>query len=127
MVLIFSCEELGSFIVNCGDCTAEEPIKANLEIRVQPIYNSTILIKIFEGNLEDSVLYGMYTTNSTMLSQWVPLNKKYTVTATYHYEGTTYIAVDSTTPHVKFVEEQCKEPCYFVYNRKIDLRLKSLK
>jgi len=56
----------------------------------------------------------------------VSLNKKYTVTATYQIDGDTYIAVDSAFPRVKYTKEQCEDPCYFVYDRIVDLRIKYL-
>jgi len=124
LVFTFSCEETGLF-VNCSDCVLEEPLKANLEIKVQPFYPAINLVKVFEGNLEDNILFGTYQTNSGTLNIWVPLNKKYTLTATYSISGTKYIAVDSATPRVKYTKNECDDPCYFVYDRFIDLRLKS--
>jgi hypothetical protein len=124
LVFTFSCEETGLF-VNCSDCVFDEPLKANLEIKIQPVYPAINLVKVFEGNLEDNILFGTYQANSGTLNIWVPLNKKYTLTATYSISGPKYIAVDSATPGVKYTKNECDDPCYFVYDRFIDLRLKS--
>jgi len=127
LVISFSCEEQGLF-VKCPACTAEEPLKTNLEIKIEPsLYGIATLIKVYEGNLEDSVLYSSYSSSGTSTTIPVTINKKYTVTATYYKPGNYYIAVDSATPRVRYNKEQCDDPCYFVYDRVVDLRLKYTK
>jgi tartrate dehydratase beta subunit/fumarate hydratase class I family protein len=54
----------------------------------------------------------------------VTVNKKYTVSATYYINGNNYTVVDSATPRIKYNKDECDEPCYYVYNKVIDLRLK---
>jgi hypothetical protein len=92
-----------------------------------PYYGNSILINIYEGNLEDSVLYDSFQASGTQATIPVTINKKYTVTATYYIPDNYYVAVDSATPRVKFDKTQCDDPCYFVYDKKIDLRLKYTK
>jgi hypothetical protein len=123
-VILFSCEEKGLF-VKCSDCTSAEPVKADLEIKVD-VNNSgaATLIDVYEGNLEDGVLYDSFSTSDPNTSVSVTMNKKYTVTARYNLTGDIYIAVDSATPRVKYTQDQCENPCYFVYDRVLDLRLK---
>jgi hypothetical protein len=122
LTICFSCEEQGLF-VKCPECTAEEPDKATLEIKLKFIGNP-ILVKIYEGDLEDNILYDSFETLMTKYTFLVGLNKKYTLTATYPINGITYIAVDSVTPRVKYDKEQCEDPCYYVYDKVVDLRLK---
>jgi hypothetical protein len=124
LVFCFSCEEQGLF-VDCRDCTASEPLDTYLEINLDMNFQTgETLVKIYEGNLEDSILYktrqvsGLYTTVTVLT------NKKYTVTATYYIPGNYYIVVDSATPRVKYEKKQCDDPCYFVYDKVVDLRLK---
>jgi len=127
LVFSFSCEENG-FIVKCSDCTLDEPVKAELEAKLdQDFYYSGVLIQIWEGNLEDSILIGNYTSYDTSFSEWVTINKKYTMTATYYISNDKYIAIDSATPRVKYDKSQCDDPCYYIYDRKCDLRLKYTK
>lgn len=127
IVVFFSCEEQGIFI-KCPDCTAEEPLKTDLEIKLDlTFYSSATLIEVYEGNLEDNILYSSYNTRRTKTTIPVTINKKYTVTATYYIPGDYYITVDSATPRVRYDKEQCDDPCYFVYDRMIDLRLKYTK
>jgi hypothetical protein len=83
-----------------------------------------VIVNIYEGELEDSILYASLTPMVTEYRYQVTLNKKYSITATYYIEGNKYIAVDSAVPRTRFTEDQCDDPCYFVYNRVVDLRLK---
>ena len=124
LVLCFSCEEQGLF-VNCDDCLVKEPLKTNLEIKIDINYTfATTLITVYEGNLEDSVLYISYNPSSLTNTIPVSINKKYTVTASYYIPPNHYIAVDSATPKVRYLKEKCHDPCYIVYDRVIDLRIK---
>jgi hypothetical protein len=94
-------------------------------VKLDEGYNSSpTLINVYEGNLEDSVLYSSYETTETLAIISVTLNKKYTVTANYHIADNYYIAIDSATPRVRYDKTQCNDPCYFVYDKDIDLRLK---
>jgi len=120
MVLLFSCDKHP--IVNCSECEQEEPVKAKLELRLENGYNSTI--EIYEGNLEDSIIYISLFSIRNLIDQYVPLNRKYTITATYYDRGNRYVVVNSVIPRVVYDEYSCEEPCYYIYNRKVDLRLK---
>jgi hypothetical protein len=124
--LCFSCEEQGLF-VNCEDCLVNEPLETNLEVKFDINFEGfATLIKVYEGNLEDSILYSSY--NAVGLSIMIPvsINKAYTVTASYYIEPNHYIAVDSAIPKVKYVKNKCDDPCYFVYNKVIDLTIKHI-
>jgi hypothetical protein len=123
LVIPSSCEDQ-SFIVQCSDCTTDEPVTAKLEATLEPDFYLEALVQIWEGNLEDSILMGTYNSFSKTFTQDVTVNKKYTITATYYISDDKYVAVDSATPRVKYEKSQCNDPCYFVYDRKCDLRLK---
>ena len=123
---MFSCEETGLFII-CSDCIAEEPMEAKLEIKIRNTGGSPVILRIYEGNLEENILFGSYQTVEEIFEVMVPLNKKYTSTATYKIAGKTYIAVDAATPKIKYDKIQCENPCYFVYDKIMDLRFKDFK
>ena len=124
LTLVFSCEKQG-LLVKCSDCLPDEPTGTDLNIQLSHNnWGSSILVNVWEGNLEDSVLYDSFTSGSTTTSVSVTLNKKYTVTATYNLNGNTYVAVDAATPRVRYTKDQCNDPCYFIYDKNIDLRLK---
>lgn len=123
MALLFSCEDILIY-VDCTKCKADEPSDAEIEIKVNSNYNQ-VKINIFEGNIEDSVLYKSFVNSGTSASVTLPLNKTYTFAATYQTNvGDIYHVINSITPRVKHVEDQCDEPCYYVYDNKINLRLK---
>ncbi len=122
--VLFSCEEQGIF-VNCSDCKTEQPLDASIGIKLDKnIYGTATVINIYEGNLEDNILYGTFSTFSESTSYTVTVNKKYTITASYFIHNKHYIAVDSATPRVKYTKDDCDDPCYFVYDKEVNLRLK---
>jgi hypothetical protein len=122
IVICFSCEDKGWF-TDCSNCTSNEPEKAILSIKLKET-ESLVVINVYEGELQDSVLYGSAVYGGAEYNYTVGLNKKYTVTAIYNIEGNTYTAIDSATPKVRYTETECEEACYFVYDRVVDLRLK---
>jgi hypothetical protein len=126
-VLSLSCEDQG-LIIKCPDCTAEEPIQTDLNVQLDDAYfGYQTVINVYEGNLEDSVLYRSFEVTGNHTSVTVYLNKKFTLTATYYIPSDFYVAIDAATPRVKFDKTKCDDPCYFVYDRDIDLRLKYTK
>lgn len=124
LAVFLSCEKQG-YIVNCSDCTTVEPSKTDLEVKLDnSYYLNSVKIDVYEGNLEDNVLYSSFSASVKNTTISVTINKMYTVTATYYISNNYYIAVDSATPGVKYEKNQCNNPCYFIYDRKIDLRIK---
>jgi hypothetical protein len=122
IVISMSCEKKGWF-VKCRDCTQEEPALAVLNVKLDDP-QTPITINIYEGEIDDSVLYHTDEITWPEYTIEVPLNKKYTATATYNIDGSKYIAVDSAIPRVKYTEDQCDEPCYYVYDTDLNLRIK---
>ncbi len=122
LVICFSCEKQGWF-VNCAECEANEPQQASLHVKLSeseiPVY-----IVVYDGELEDNVVYDFAYTTGPEFDFTVSLNKLYTVTARYQVQGGIYTAVDSATPRVKYTKDECDDPCYFVYNREVNLRKK---
>lgn len=128
LIMCFSCEDKG-LIVKCPDCETTEPDKATLAIDLTLNnygFNPT-QITVYEGNLEDSVIYDSFSTSFESTTVVVSLNKKYTLTASYYFDGNYYVAVDSATPRVRFEKSQCNEPCYFIYDKDVNLKLKYTK
>jgi hypothetical protein len=123
LIISFSCEDQ-PFIIQCADCTEDEPVDTELTAKLDSKYYYQSVVEIWEGNIEDSILVGSAVAYSDTFILRVTLNKKYTLTATYYVSDDKYIAVDSATPRVKYDKAQCDNPCYYVYDRKCDLRLK---
>jgi hypothetical protein len=127
LIFLFSCEDQG-LIIKCPDCLKDEPVKTDLEVKLEQAYmGSPTKVNVYEGNLDDSILYKTITISSTYITIPVTMNKKYTVTATYYFPDNYYTAIDAATPRVRFEKNQCSDPCYFVYGKQIDLRLKYTK
>ena len=125
LTLFFSCEKSGQVIIICSECQSSEPVTAELKISLES--NQGITVNIYEGNLEDSVLYESAYTESRIIYRTVPLNRKYTLTATYYDRGNCYVAVNSAIPRVKYDADFCEDTCYYVYNNNVNLRLKYAK
>jgi hypothetical protein len=100
-----------------------DPEMVDLNIKISRKNLNMIDIKIYEGNLEDNNLYETFRS-SGIITHAVPVNKKYTLTATFLVGGNTYTAVDSAFPRVTFDKTSCDEPCYYVYDNNINLMLK---
>jgi hypothetical protein len=127
MMLMFSCEDLATLVIDCSKCKADEPSNAEVDIKLSDGYNP-VIINIYEGNLEDSVLYRSIAITGKSTTYSLPLNKKFTFTARYHKTGGEYYyAVNSITAHVKYIENQCDNACYFIYDSTVNLRLKYTK
>lgn len=125
LVILFSCEEHG-FLVECAECKVEEPKNAELEIKLDNRGAYGTLINIYEGNLEDSILLDTFIITTETFHNTVSLNKKYTITATYYF-GAKYTAVNSVTPRVRYNKDQCDDPCYYIYDRTVNLKVKYTK
>jgi len=124
ILFLFSCEDQG-LIVKCPDCVSDEPVKTSLEVKLDLNYmGMPVLVNVYEGNLEDSILYSTINVNAEKTTIPVTLNKKYTITATYFHPDNYYVTIDVATPRVRYEKNQCDDPCYFVYDKEIDLRLK---
>ena len=128
LVLCFSCEKLPYYLVNCdgNDCTVNKPYNTQLEIKLEND-GILVLVNIYEGILEDNTLYDSFHTRFSSATRTVALNKTYTITATYYYEEGTYVAVNSVTPSVRYVRDMCEVPCYHVYDKVVNLKLKYIK
>ena len=127
LTLCLACEDKG-LNVKCPDCLEEEPSQGYLKVKLDDaLFGYRTLIKVYEGNLEDSIIYRSLETSDNFTDIPVSLNKKYTVTATYYIPDHYYIAIDSATPQVGYDDTKCDGPCYFIYDKDIDLRLKYVK
>jgi len=126
IVLIFSCED-SKYNTNCDDCLSEEPEQTTIVAELDEYRTSTTLVILYEGRLEDNIVIDSIRVYYTRYEKRVSLNRMYTITATYNINNKLYTVVNSTTPRVKYTETMCEEPCYFVYDRMMDLRLKYTK
>jgi hypothetical protein len=120
LVFSFSCEEEG-FKYYCNECTDDEPLNATLNLKISREILSEIRVYVYAGDLEDGILLESFNYPQTEYT--VALNKKYTFVAEYRMDAT-YMCINSVTPRVRYYEVLCNNPCYFVTDRVVDLRLK---
>ena len=130
LVVGFSCEKqnlenLGLF-VNCADCLPVGTVSSNIEVLLDE-NDDGVWLQLWSGNLDDSILISSSKVYYSTYKFYVKVNKRYTVTATYYISGNKYVAVDSVIPRVKLAKKKCNDPCYYVYDRICDVRLKYTK
>lgn len=126
VTMCFSCED-EPLIIDCAECQDEEPLEATIMIHLfDNPKNATTEIVVYEGYLEDNIIYTVISSITDFAEVVVPLNKRFTITATYPMTSATYKAVDSVLPRVKFDDEQCENPCYYIYDNTANLKLKKL-
>jgi len=128
LTFCFSCEKTFPGLILCTDCLDNDPLVAKLEIKLSPDYfYKSVIIDIYEGNVEDSVLYKSYETSVPGFKVFVPINKKYTLVARYYIPDDYFLVVNSVLPVSKYDEMQCEKPCYYVVDNLVNLKLKHVK
>jgi hypothetical protein len=126
LILLFSCED-SMYVTNCDECEEEEPVTTTLAAELDPDYSAGVVVMLWEGRLEDNIRIDSTKSFSGTYNKKVSLNRTYTVTAIYIKGNKIYTSVDSTTPRIRYTEDMCDEPCYYVYDKQLDLRLKYTK
>ena len=128
IIFMMSCEG-SEFSVKCSDCTVNEPYEATLKCQIDRDSKNGTLVQIWEGNLEDSIFVDSKRvfSSSSIFEKKVPLNRHYTVTATYVIDDKTYIVVNSALPKVKRTDSKCEDACYYIYGNEVNLQLKYTK
>jgi hypothetical protein len=125
LVLCFSCEKSFPGMINCSECSDNEPIRINLKLKFSAhYYHIDIKLDIFEGNVEDSVIYQSFSTVKTSTTISVPKNKHYSLVAKYYLPEGTFLVINSVFPTVKYDETECEKVCYYVVGNVVDLRLR---
>ncbi|HNY14594.1 MAG TPA: hypothetical protein PKI12_03575 [Bacteroidales bacterium] len=119
--ILFSCEEV--LFIDCQKCLGSEPADVYIEVALNHNLEG-VGITIYKGTLENGIIIGNYDTFSKNSFYRVTLNNNYTIVAEYSIKGKTYKAVNTIMPKVTFDEDSCSDPCYYVYNDKVQLRLK---
>ncbi|MBW6502279.1 MAG: hypothetical protein K0B05_12885 [Bacteroidales bacterium] len=121
----FSCEEAGLLSSYCNDCVTDEPLNVILDLKISEEKPWTgFRLYVYSGDLEDGILLDYFDYPRT--GYVVSVNRKYTFVAEYTI-GATYMIVNSVTPGVRYYKELCDDPCYYVTDRNVDLRLKYYK
>ena len=127
LIFITSCEDNG-MIVNCQECDKIEPTHVDIEIKIDiQDFGYPVTIEIYEGNIEDGVIITTKVAGGNRTSENLRINKQYTFTALYSTPEGSYTVIDSALPRISYNQDQCDDPCYYVYDKVVNLRLKYTK
>lgn len=126
MLLLFSCED--GYLTDCSECNPDrQQTKALMRVLVGPIpVNINQIVTIYEGAIEDSIIIVRYSYGDLYLDRRVAvvLYKDYTATSEFTYNGKKYILTAAASPKLRYDENTCDNPCYYVYDNVLDLRLR---
>lgn len=126
LTLLFSCEE--SLISDCSECYPEGVPRAQLKI----LYRNPDRIQLnpkmtlYEGAVEDGIIIkqSFIEEGVSFIEVDAILYKDYSATLEFNFDGRKYISTAGTCPKVGYDKTSCEEPCYFVYDNVLDLRLR---
>lgn len=126
LITVFSCQKGDLFESRCANCFTAEPTDAEVEIFLSPYAysNYKTTISIYEGYVQDSILFQRFETTSSTWTHTLSLNKTFSFVARYYKDGIFYEAINSVTPTVKYEKFLCTNKCYRVIGNKCDLRIK---
>jgi len=125
MLLLFSCEE--AFVTDCKECYNDD-YRVILRIRYRnPDYiPNNPVITLYEGNVSDSIIIEKLHISEpyTYIDYNAILYKDYSATLEFYKDGRKYVTTAAACPKVRYDETTCEEPCYFLYDNVLDLRLR---
>jgi len=126
LLLLFSCEKGG--LTDCTKCDTSENYLVQLEIYIRsPDYvPSNPSVTVFEGAIEDSIVLKRISVNESYsyVTFDALLYKDYSASVEFTLDGKKYVTVGAASPKVRYDETTCDQPCYYVYDNIIDLRLR---
>jgi len=126
VLVLFSCEE--GYMTDCGECYTDYPVQPTLKILFwnPDLAMQNAIVTLYEGAVDDSLIIRDYDIEiaASFLSYDAVLYKDYSATLEFIFEGQKYITTGAARPKVRYDETSCDEPCYYVYDNVIDLRLR---
>lgn len=126
VALLLSCEE--SLVEDCGECYPGGIETATLIIsfRTPDYIPVNPVITLYEGAVQDSIILAQYRVEEpySFITYDALLYKNYTATLEFTYEGRKYVTVAGACPQAGYDELSCDEPCWFVYDNVLDLKLR---
>jgi hypothetical protein len=126
IVITFSCDE--GYLTDCERCYATDVYNVFLEIRYRNPDRIPLnpVITLYEGNVSDSIILRKYYIEEpvSFIKYDAVLYKDYSATLEFYFEGRKYITYASACPKVRYDETTCDQPCDYLYDNIIDLRLR---
>jgi hypothetical protein len=128
MIPTISCYDQIFPLIDCENCLTEEPVLTQIRVEVLPSQNlqlfGGVIINVYEGDDTTGTKIHSYLPVDDNSTVDVAPNRTYTFEAIFKLDGRTYRTIDSARPAVKYSESECDEPCWYVYNNKVNLKLK---
>ncbi len=125
-LLLFSCEE--GYRTDCDECYTSDDYDVVIKIRYRNSEYVPVnpVVTLFDGNINDSVVLEKHviTDPYSYIIFNAILYKDYSAMLEFTYDGKEYITVASACPKVRYDETTCEEPCWYVYDNVLDLRLR---
>lgn len=125
LLLLFSCEE--GYITDCGECYSDGyRVVLKIKFRNPEYIPINPIITLYEGNVSDSIIIEKFYISDpyTYIDYNAILYKDYSATLVFYKDGRKYITTAAACPKVKYDETTCEEPCYYLYDNVLDLRLR---
>ena len=125
IIAFHSCSAENLIEFNCEECYIDKPLyttaQANLTINHE---NQEIPITIYRGSPDSNeIVFSDTITDKTL---WIDIENQveYTFVARYTRNGRTHYVTNTLKTRVDFYPESCSDPCYFVTNKMVNLRVK---
>ncbi len=126
LALLLSCED--SIVKDCGDCYPEGVETATLIISFRNTDYIPVNPKVtlYEGAIEDGIILAEYSIEDpySYTVYDALLYKDYTATLEFTLDGRRYITTAGACPKVGYDDTSCDEPCWFIYDNVLDLKLR---
>ncbi len=126
LTLLLSCEE--SMVKDCGECYPGGIETATLIIsfRTPDYIPVNPVVTLYEGSVKDSIILARYFIQEphSYIRYDALLYKDYSATLEFTLDGRRYITMAGACPQAGYDEFSCDEPCWFVYDNVIDLKLR---
>lgn len=126
LTLLLSCED--SLTGDCNECYPGGIPPAKLIILyMNPDYvPANPVVTLYEGSVEDGIIISTYVIDVgiSFLEVDALYYKDYSATLEFFHEGQKYITTAGACPQSGYDESTCEEPCYFIYDNVLDLRLR---
>jgi hypothetical protein len=120
-----SCDDPFIFRIDCSECFTSPPDYTLVYITVnRNAENPKIPITIYYGPFEDNNIAAVDTARSNKI--WISLqtNKHYTLKGEYYKNDRLYNVINGTHLRLRYDDETCDEPCYYIIGDEVDLTLK---
>ena len=120
-----SCDIEDLKVFDCSECYTNKPEFSEAKISVTiDNENQQVPITVYLGSYDDGLIVYEDITTSLMNYVWLENEVDYTLVAEYIRNGRTVNVVNGLTMKIRKDYENCNEPCYYVRNRNVNLKLK---